>query len=262
MIIMLKGKKYDEEKFMEKYGIPSKEKALEYMNKCVRNGEATIYNPKSDEKRLIDKLDNDIEFENVMDAIRAEEENAKKYARAKKAEDVDLVSIKLNFSSTSEAVMNEEAINRMGIEDTEISISKGVISLIVRNITPQEYTKIASKYKMDKAISNTVKVADKTVSTATDAVNYVATKVVAPGAKIAGAGIMNLGKGLLQTTIKTGAGVVNATAEAKRETAKVLATDTEMLKAKEELKEAKNSALRFFKSKFGVGKSGNGIEML
>ena len=94
-------------------------------------------------------------------------------------------SIALSFKTTAEACSAESYVNSLGIEDTEISIKGGAIKLIVRDITPQEYTKIATKYQLEKAVNSTVDVAGKALRGTTNAINYTATNVVAPVAKIA-----------------------------------------------------------------------------
>ena len=73
---------------------------------------------------------------------------------------------------------------------------------------------------------------------------------------------MNLGKGLFHTSIKVGAGLVNATSKAVADTKVAMATDTELLKAKKELVDAKDSAVSFFRRKLGSAKKRSGIETL
>ena len=260
--LLIKGKKYTMEAFMNKFALTDEDRALTYANMLIKKGIATVYSSTSDEEELIAKLDNDIAFQNMMNQLDSEEYASVQARREEAKEDVDLVSIALNFKTSAEACTAENWINSIGIEDTEISMKKGAIKLLVKNITPQEYTKIATRYQLEKAINTTVDVAGKTLVGTTDAINYVATKVVAPTAKIAGEAGMNLGKGLFHTSVKVGAGLVNATSKAVADTKVAMATDTELLKAKRELTDAKDNAISFFRRKLGSAKKRSGIETL
>lgn len=261
-ILLIKGKKYTMEAFMTKFAITDENKAVQYANLLVKKGKASIYSATSDEEDLISKLDEEQAFIDMMNQLEAEEHASLQAKREELKEDVDLVSIALTFKTSAEACTAENWITSIGIEDTEISMKKGAIKLIVRNITPQEYTKIATRYQLEKAINTTVDATGKALVGATDAVNYVATKVVAPTAKIAGEAGMNLGKGLFHTSVKVGAGLVNATSKAVTETKVAMATDTELLKAKKELVDAKDAAVSFFRRKLGTAKKRSGIETL
>lgn len=261
-ILLIKGKKYDMGAFMTKFAVTDEAKAIQYANMLVKKGKASIYSATSEEDELLAQLDNDIAFQNMMSQLDAEEHASGQAKREEAKEDTDLVSIALTFRTSAEACSAENWINSLGIEDTEISMKKGAIKLIVKDITPQEYTKIATRYQLEKGINSAVNVAGKTIVGATDAINYTATKVVAPVAKIAGEAGMNLGKGLLHTGVKVGAGLVNATSKAVAETKVAMATDTELLKAKRELVDAKDSAISFFRRKLGSAKKRSGIETL
>lgn len=261
-ILLIKGKKYTMEAFMTKFAITDENKAVQYANMLVKKGQAVVYSATSEEDELISKLDEDIDFQNMMSQLEAEEHASIQAKRNEVKEDTDLVSIALTFKTSAEACTAENWVNSLGIEDTEISMKKGAIKLVVRDITPQEYTKIATRYQLEKGINTAVDYAGKTIVGATDAINYTATKVVAPVAKIAGEAGMNLGKGLLHTGVKVGAGLVNATSKAVADTKVAMATDTELLKAKKELVDVKDSAISFFRRKLGSAKKRSGIETI
>lgn len=261
-IITIKGKRYSVEDFMTKYGVPTEVQAMELMTKAVTKGKATIYNSAEADEDFIASLEDNIQFDKIINQIEQEEFESNVADRNAKAEEVDLVNIKLTFETSQLAVEAEMWINSLGIMNTKIEIEKGVIALIVRDITPSEHTKIATKYQLEKALNKTVKVAGKTVTNTTNTINYVATKVVAPTAKIAGEAGMNLGKGLVHTTAKVGAGLINSGSKAIADTQVALATDTEMIKAKKELIDAKDSLVSFFKKKTGANRRRSGIEVI
>lgn len=261
-ILIIKGKKTTIQEFQNRFGLESEERAIQMATILVKKGNAVVHVEKSEEQELLSKLEADELLASIVDQLDAEEESAKQVKREQAKADTDLVSIKLAFKSSADACQAENWINSLGVDDTEITMKKGAISLIVRDITPQEYTKIATRYQMDKAIDTTVKVAGNVLTNATNAVNYTATKVVAPTAKIAGEAGMNLGKGLIHASVKVGAGLVNSGSKAIADTKVALATDTEMIRAKKELIDAKDSALSFFKRKLNKNRSRSGIETL
>lgn len=259
-ILLINGKKVDIPTFMVNYGVDNQDRAIELAELLVKKGRATVYTPSSKEDDLIKKLERDEQFENIVKGIEEEEHAYERAKRDSKAEDVDLTNIRLHFRNTPEACNAEYWINGLGIEDTAITIKHGKVSLEVRNITPQEYTKIARRYQADKAIGTTVDFANKTLTSTTDAINYGLTHVVAPTAKIAGEVGMSIGKGVLHTGMKVGAGLINSGSKAITETKVAMATDVEMIKAKKELVDAKDSALSFFRRKMGSAKRRSGIE--
>ena len=261
-ILLIKGKRYSIEEFKNKFAITDDARALTLAETLVKKGKATIYSATSQEDELLDLLDGDIELTNIVNQINDEEYASVQAKRNEIKQEVDTVSIALSFKTTAEACSAESYVNSLGIEDTEISIKGGAIKLIVRDITPQEYTKIATKYQLEKAVNSTVDVAGKALRGTTNAINYTATNVVAPVAKIAGEAGMNLGKGLFHTSVKVGAGLVNAGAKAVEDTKVAMATDRELIKAKKELIDAKDNLVSMFRRKLGSNRRRSGIETL
>ena len=259
-ILLINGKKVDIPTFMVNYGVDSQDRAIELAKLLVKKGRATVYSKTTKEDEFIEKLIHDEEFENVVSNIEQEEYAYKKAKRDTAKEDVDLTNIRLSFKNSQEACSAEYWVNSLGIEDTEVSIKQGKVTLVIKGITPKEYAKIANRYQADKVVSSTMAFAGKTFESTTDAINYGLTKVVAPTAKIASEAGMNLGKGLLHTGMKVGAGLINSGSKAITETRVAMATDVDVIKAKKELVDAKDSALSFFRRKMGSAKRRSGIE--
>ena len=261
-VLKIKGKKYTMQEFMNKYGILSELKAISVAQAMVKQGKISIVKHATEEEQEIENVLNHETITSIADMIDAEEEASRFATREAIKEESDLVSIKLSFNTSIEATSAQAWVESLGIHDSEISIKSGQISLIVRDITPNEYSKIARKYQTEKAVKKTVDIASKAVNGTTNAVNYGLTHVVAPTAKIAGEAGMNLGKGVIQTGAKVGAGLVNAGSKAITDTKVALATDPEMIKAGRELIEAKNTLMRFVRGKLDKSKKKSGIEFL
>lgn len=260
-ILMIKGKKLTIPEFAERYALTDKtdEEILNYARQLIKKNMATLYTPHSQTADVVARIEKAIEEEEVVDAIHFEEENAIQQKRQQKIGDMDTLSIELIFTSNSKAIQAEQWINSLGIQETAIVIKKGVITLQVDNISPQEYAKIARRYQIQNGIDATVNIARKGVVGATDAINYTATELFAPTAKIVGEAGVNLGKGLIHTGVKVGASLVNNVAKASEETKYALATDTELIKAKHQIKGFKDRLVGFAKSKIGATGSVNGI---
>lgn len=259
-ILLINNSKVSMEDFMFKYGIDSMERAIELAERMVKKNKIKIHVDKTEEDELVEAMEKDELFEEIVNQINEEEYEYAKSKRQARIGDEDLKTIKLKFKTTAEAVNAENWINGLGIEDTEVSIKQGVVALICKGVSDAEFGKISTRYQLDQAINKTVEVTNKAVTGATDAINYGLTKVVAPTAKIAGKAGMNLGKGLIHTALRTGAGLVNSGAQAIEETKTAVATDTEMLKAKKELIDAKDKMIGFFTR--GSKRRNKGIEVL
>lgn len=258
--IIYNNKTYTVDEFMEVSGANSLEETIEIINILIKKGKVQLPTTNTP-KDKINKILKGEEIHKIVDAIETEEANYNRAKRNETLENVDLIALELDFRTTTEALSAEEWINSLGIDTTEIKVTKKGIVLYVANITPQEFTKIARKYKTDRVLRNGVELTGKALDSLTGAVNYTATNIVAPTAKIATKAGMDIGKAVVHTGVKVGAGVVNAGMQTAKELAKSMATDTEMLKAKSELKNASDSIMKMFKTKFGA-KSSNGIRRI
>lgn len=251
--ITYENKTYTVAEFQEICGANSIENTIEIIEILIRKGKAKVATTET-EKDKIAKL---IQKEAVHDIVQAIEQEETNYAKAKREEsvsNVDLISIELDFKTTTDALQAQAWINSLGIEDTEIRIKKTIV-LIVSNITPQEFTKIARRYNTDRVLQNGVELTGKALDGLTGAVNYATTNIVAPTAKLATKAGMDIGKAVIHTGTKIGAGVINAGVQTAKDLSVSMATDAEMLKAKSELKNASDTIMRAFKNKFGGTKS-------
>lgn len=260
-IFMVDGASLTFEDFKNKFGIVDDEQALKTAIALVKKNKILVKEVETDEDVLMNKANKELELQEMVDAILLEEDNAKTIERQSKIDGKDLLDIELTFTSSAQAIQAEQWINSIGIENTSVTIKKGVFYLAIKQITPQEYTKIARKYKLDKTIETGVKYAEKAVMGTTDMVNYAATKVVAPSAKILGKAGLNIGKGLVHTGAKVGASLVNNTVKAGKETKEALRTDTELIKAKKELIDVKDSVFGKFKKMLNPTGKTSGINI-
>lgn len=261
-IVNYKGKTMTVEELGKKFGAKTEEGIIIAVNILISKKYAYVVDNKTDEENLLEELIDEDEILRRASEIEKEEDESLQASRRKELEDVDALKIKLTFPTTLEAQAFEDKVIAMGIEEVSVVSKRGEISLIIEDITPAEYTKVARLYSMEKGVKTAVNAVSKGANSLTDAVNYGATNLVAPTAKIAGEVVMNLGKGLFQTFTKAGAGFVNAGGKAIRDTKVELSTDSELIKAKAEFRAGANGIKNAVREKRNKRRRSSGIEIL
>lgn len=258
------GKSMNMVDFATQYGIDltNIELIIQMASTLEKQGKLTVKDITTKEEDLIEKAVGQEAFHKVAEGIQEEHEEAKKAKREQKKEDCDLTSIAVPFDTTIDASRFEKWVNDLGVEDTEIKIVKGARTLIVRDITPNEFVKIQSKYNAQRAINATVNTADKAVNNITSGVNYLNSEVVAPVGKIACAGAMNLAKGIFHTGLKLAGSIVNSGAKAISDTKYELQTDEDLIMAQNQLLNAKESISRGVRKSLDKRSSNGGIQIL
>lgn len=261
-IVKFKGKRISVKELGYKCGANTDEECIITVNILIDKKLAFVEVEETEEEKLIENLINEDEIIRRANEIKFEEKESIQGKRQAQLEEVDSLKISLAFDTTLEAKEWEGKIEEMGIENVYVKNKKNSISLIVEDITPEEYTKISRLYTMEKGTKTVVNAVSKGANNLTDAVNYGATNVVAPIAKIAGEVGLNITKGLFQTLVKTGAGVVNAGSKAARDTRKSLANDAELIKARAELRQSSNAIKNAYRGSRNKARKASGIEIL
>ena len=252
--IIINNKTYTVQEFMAKYAVKDESTALMIIDKLVAQGKATIKDESTKEEKLIQDTLKAIEKDAIVEGLDIEAEENRIAKREKAKAEVDLTNVSLAFNSTPEAEDFRQWCYENGINDTEISERNGELTLKIYEVTPNEYVKITRKYNTEKAIKSTVNATSSVCEKATKGIDFGLTKVVAPAARIGAEAGMNIGKAVVHTGIKTGAGLINSGSKAVKQTADELRHDPELLRAGKELRDAKNKMKSFFSRKFG-GKS-------
>ena len=258
------GKSMDMVEFADKFGLDlmNTETIIKMANILQRRGQLIVVEKQTKEEQLIADAQKENDFQEVVQGIQNEKQNAINDIREQQKEEVDTINMKLDYTSTLEAQkMAKWIMTELHVPENDISIvmQSSLIALQITNITPQEFNKISTKYNAQKLIDKTVNIADKGVNSTTNSINYLAEEVVAPVSKIAVAGAMNVSKGLFHTGIKILGSVINSGAKAIAETKYEMATDPELLQAQSQIINAKNAIKRGVNSKINNTSSGSGI---
>lgn len=250
-IITYKGKNLTMNTFMSRFACETEAEAIRLAGLLVKQGKASIDRKLTEEEEIVERAIKNQNHIDLADELDAEYTASAIRNREVRNEDVDLLSFTLDFNTTINAMGFEDWIYQAIGPDVEVSMKtkRGAISLEIENVSALECAKITNRYKTDRTVGAVVNATDKGLNAVTGAVNYTATNVIAPVATMAGRGVMNIGKGLATTLIKTGTGLLNSGAQAVRETKVALDTDEEMIRAKRELTSTKNSLASFTRNK-------------
>ena len=230
-------------------------------NALYNRGDITEVDDRSKLEKTIEKANDEELFKAVVNNMTVEEQAHKNHIRQQKLDNTTTHTFDLAFITTIDATKFELWVRSMGINQTTILKDEGTgaVKLFIKEVTPQEYTKITTRYQAENAINGAMNATGKVLNGTTNAVNYGLTNVVAPTAKIVGEASMNLGKGIFHTGVKTLAGLINSGAKAVTDTKIALMTDPECLRATAQLMEAKNTMRRGINSKIGNSSLGGGI---
>ena len=202
-------------------------------------------------------------FSSVVNQMEEEEERQKYLTREKQLQESDTVNISLDFYQTILAQKFKLWLESIGINNAKTTqdLDTGVINLVIRNITPQEYTKISNKYKAEYCINKVLNMSQSGVDHITEGANYIASEVVTPAMKIASKGVINIGKGLFKSGLKLSASLLNNTVQAVKETKEELNSDPELLKASNQLLNAKHEITKVINNKTN-NVAGSGINII
>mgnify|MGYP006998071714 CR=1 FL=1 len=256
------GKKYTLTELAGMAGVDplNNEQVMALANILLKRGDITIIDERSKFEKNMDSVAQEEIFNSFVESIDKEEEYNQDRIRKTNLENNGSHTFSLDFITTLDATHFKNWINSLGIKEVAIiTDDNNAIKLYVQNVTPQEYTKIVTRYKAENVIHNTMNITNKAVNNTTNAVNYGLTNVIAPTAKIVGEAGMNIGKGLFHTGLKTMAGLINSGAKAVVDTKIALATDPECLRAQNQLIETKNALKRTINSRINNSNYGSGI---
>ena len=262
---VMNGKSMTMIEFANEFGVDiskGTELLLDTARLLEKRGQLTVVDKSTKQEKILNEALEEHVFQQVVDGLDAQEAANIQRKREARLQETDSHSFALSFNTTLEATKFETWVNGLGVLQTGMFEDNGVIKLAIKDVTPQEYTKITTRYKADNAISGGMRMTNQVVRGTTNTINYGLSEVVAPTAKIVGEAGINIGKGLFHTLIKTGAGLINSTAKGVADTKVALTTDAECLRAVRQLQDVKNGVKRGVATKMNNSSIGNGIEML
>jgi len=261
-VVIFNGEVLTIGKIAELYCNNDYNKGIALTELLITKGQITIPELNNDNRlKIINKAKKEQNIEALATYIEIEEDLAKQNKAIRKRENKLLYpEIELDYNNFSEAVAAETLfIDKLKLQETEISRKNGIVTLIIRNITDKELNYIKRTYKADNAINSSVQALDKGVSSILEGVDYTSKKILTPATKIITKGFGSLFKSVVSTSVRTGASFVSNTGKAIRDTKEEIVNDTDVIKASRDLIKTKDSLSRSIKSK--TSKNNNGLRI-
>jgi len=263
-VVIFNGEVLTIEKIAKLYCNEDNGRGIALTELLITKGKITVPELNNDSRlKIIEQAKTEQNIEALATYIEIEENLAKKNKAIRKRENKLLYpEIELDYNNFSEAVAAENIfLEKLQLQETEISRKDGVVTLIIRNITDKELNYIKRTYKADNAINVSVQALDRGVSSILGGVDYTSKKILTPATKIVTKGFGSLFKSVVSTSVRTGASLVSNTGKAIRDTKEEIVNDTDVIKASRDLIRTKDSLSRGIKSKTGGNSNGLRIKM-
>ena len=257
--VIVLGQKYTVEEFAIEYEEGNIQYAINTINVLVNRGQAEILGErKSKEKIKIEKALREKDHLDKADYVRQEEEKQKdNRAQTKKEGRLLHEQITVDYFAIKQA-KEHKALFEQNLRLTGIQLlmnDDDSYSLMIPNVSDKDIDYISRTLKTDSIVGGAVKGIDMGITGTTKAIDYTAKKVLSPTITIATKGVVSVGRTLFSTVAKAGGTIISAGAEGGRRTASELSTDDDIIKARQELINAKNSMRRGFNSTVGGSSS-------
>lgn len=257
------GKVYTVEVFKEKFASDQDDEAIEIALKKLEESGDLVWIDELDpqtrkEATILERVQKEqtiVEAANMADEF---EQQAKDFKHEqKRANQLKHKGCYFMFGNATQARDFENWVTQNLALETEISFVKGQPKLKIYDVTDQEISMMTRKYNLENGIQSVVDTADNLAQGATKAVDYTATKVLVPVAKVgAKAGVSILGT-VAKTGAKTLGTLISSIAIGSKQCAKEIRNDEDVLRAGRELIQTKNELKKAVNKHTGTMGAGN-----
>lgn len=233
---------YTPEQFRQRWCPEANDNKLEIVLKELEtSGNLTWIESKTQEEKIFEKVAKEQDIINRADTLDELNEQAKQFKREeKRANQLKHKGMSLMFGNISIARDFEDWVtDELGLE-TEISFVKGQPKLTIYDITDIEANKVSRKYNLESNIQTAVGIVDTGITSATNAVDYTAEKVIAPVVRVGAKAVTSVGGTVVKTGVKTVGTLINAIVKGSKDCARELKNDEDVLRASRELITTKN----------------------
>jgi hypothetical protein len=255
--VFFSGKKMSMQEFLDSCDMSADDNGiLIVINKLIKKGKLRILDdPKENDFQTAFE---DLELDSAISDIEEDDYNTEKYRRAKKKEGQLIFElIEIDFPSRQSVQdMLEYCAKRMIVSSAEAR--DGLYVLTLENISESELAGIRRYQFLNKTGANLTKTADGIAKHTVNTVAFTAQNVVLPATRAGLTAALGVVKTVLKTGTQVGSNIITNTTMNAKTMKKELSTDHEVLKAKRDLIDAKDSIMRFFKS----GSSSSGIRYI
>lgn len=249
-IFLMGGEKISALDFCENFTGLELEESKDVIEMYLRKNIMTVYDGKTKQEAKVSKAFDQEKVKKQAEVIESQEQARKdKMAEDKRQDRLLYDEIEIPFADYRTAKeMQNYCRESLRIQDVEVIDKDDEVIVVCKNISDSELNKINLKYNAEKVMAKTQHIADKAVMNTAGAINYTAEKLITPVATIGAKGAMSLLKTATKTVLSTGASCVTQISKGIKETKYALDNDPEMIKAKSEIFDAKDNAIRGLKS--------------
>ena len=257
------GQMYTVDKFVTEFCDGNAEQAETVINTLIKQGRANWveHDPKAKENKALLKALVQQTIEEQAEVHDTYDELQKEFKRNQKREGrLTYPKIELDFAHLGKAQEFQIYVaNELRLE-SEIALRGNACVLVVFNPTDHEYNAMVRKYKAESAINTAVSGVDKVATTATKAVDYTATKIVAPTVQVGAKAGVSILKTLAVTSAKATGTIVSALATGTKQCVQEVKTDPDVLRASRDLLNTKDSIARGIRAH--STSTGNGVRIV
>lgn len=257
------GQMYTLEKFALEFCDGDETQADKVIETLVKQGRANWVenDPKAKENKAFMKslvqqtIEEQAELHDTYDELQ--KEFKRNNARAGR---LTYPKIELDFAHLGKAQEFQLYVaNELRLE-SEIALRNSTCVLVIFEPTDKEYNAMVRKYKTENAINSAVGGVDKVATTATKAVDYTATKIVAPTVQVGAKAGVSILKTLTVTGVKATGTIISALAHGTKQCVQEIQTDPDVLRASRDLLNVKDSTMRGIRGHATA--SGSGVRIV
>lgn len=251
--------KYTIEEFANDFCNGNTDKAFKSISQLTKRGDINLTLNETTQEKILEKNQEEESIKDQVNAFEDEEEKTKDYLAKQARQGYNIYEeIQIEFPNYSRASKAQEWIAE-NLRVTDTSIIQGIpCVLVINNIAHNEYVKLTRYYKTCNIVNKTNAIANKAIDSTTKAIDVGAKEIIAPTLKIATKATVGITKSLASVTMRAGAGIINETSKGVSNIIKETKEDEELIRAKNNLTNFKNS----FKGLFGGAKKSKGIKII
>jgi hypothetical protein len=249
-ILMFAGKKFTMEEFIKHYGMEGEPDATVeiLINTLKKKGKLHYIEHKDKEQELFEKVGKEIDLQARIAEMEAEADAVEAYKTTKNKEGKLMYEeVEIDFPTKTYALEFFEYAQKKLRVEAELYEQGNLYVLVLKNVAESDLAAIKRKRNFAEAGKVVINATDKFAEAAVGTAAFATEKVIAPTTKAAIKTTLGLTKSLLKTSTTVGSNLVTSTANSSRQMVTELANDSDVLKAKKELIDAKDAIVRMFR---------------
>lgn len=246
--------------FADEYSEGDIKKAKPIIEVLLRKGEMQVLEVKSPKDKCFEQTAKEEMIARAVESLDLEAEMSKNLKANKKRENrLTYPGIEVTVNSYADALkLMNYCQQTLRLMDVSINVDALGNHVIIKNLTDAEMNAI-NRYYMGMNVTAGIQTGmQKSVDTLTKSIDYTAQQVITPAAQIGVKGVVSIFKSLAKVGARVGSTAITATSKGIQQTKEELLSDPDVLRATNELINAKDAVKR---KTTGIG-TVSGIKML